>query len=134
MNRNERITFSIIVEQASQKWLRRWANVAQTKFSLFACGRAVDAPGCLIQVLQQHGNLAEQHGPGRCDANMMTRALEHFGTEGMFQLLDRAAQGRLGDVQAFRRPRETQFFRDGLKIAKLAQFHASGGNTNTALR
>ena len=43
----------------------------------------------------------------------------------MFQLLECAAQGGLRDVQTFGRAREAQLFRDGLKVAKMAKFHAT---------
>jgi hypothetical protein len=49
-------------------------------------------------------------------------------------LFDGAAQGRLRDVQAFGRARETQFLRDGLEVTKVAQFHVIARDTNTASR
>ena len=65
---------------------------------------------------------------------MMAGALQHLRAQRVFQLLDRPAQRRLRDMQTFRRAREAQLFRDGLKIAQMTQFHATGGYNSTASR
>jgi hypothetical protein len=41
----------------------------------------------------------------------------------LLQVLDLHAQGRLRNVQTFRRSAEAQFFRHGCKIPKVPQFH-----------
>lgn len=54
---------------------------------------------------------------------MVAGAFEDVGAQGVFELFDRAAQGGLGDAQAFGRPGEAQFFGDGLKVSEVAQVH-----------
>jgi len=65
---------------------------------------------------------------------MVARAFEHIRAQRLFKLLDGAAQGGLRDMQSLGRAGEAQFFRHGLKVAKVAEFHAAGGDTTTASR
>jgi hypothetical protein len=62
----------------------------------------------------------------------MARAFEHVRAEPVFQLLDGATEGGLRDVETFGRAREARLLRDRLKIAKVAQFHATSRYTTTA--
>jgi hypothetical protein len=52
-------------------------------------------------------------------------SVQKLGTDLLFQGLDVEAQGRLTDMQAFRRTAEVKFFGHRDEIAKLIDLHCS---------
>jgi hypothetical protein len=129
---DQRITLVVDMEQPSEKWLCRRADVAEAQFAFLPVGCATDPPSQLLDLLEEQANLAQEHRPGGSEPDMMAGALEDIGAERFFQLFDRPAQGRLGDAQTLGSPGEAELFRHGLKVTKMTQFHAAAGNINTA--
>ena len=134
MNGNQRVALAIIMQQTAEEGLRGWTDVTETQFSFLTRRRAAHAQDRFLHVLQEHSDLTEQDGARGRDPDVMARAVEKVRAEGMFQLLESTAQSRLGNAQAFGRAREAQFFRDRLKVAKMAQFHSTRRDTSTASR
>ena len=56
-----------------------------------------------------------------CQLNLPVVAFEEFRADAPLQLLDLAAQRRLGHVQALRRAAEVEFFRDGDETGQLVK-------------
>jgi hypothetical protein len=122
------------MEQASEERLRRRADIAQAKLSLLARRCPPHANDRLLHVLQQFGNFAEEDRAGGRNPDMMARAIEKVRAQGLFQLLESAAQRRLRDMQPPGGAGEAQLFRDRLKIAQVTQFHVMARDTSTASR
>ena len=97
-----------------------WTHVDETKLAFFTRRGAAYSARCLIVVLQQQSDFAEQDRAGRGQPHMMAGAFQHIGAQPVFQLLNRPAQGRLRDVQTFGGARKAQLFSDSLKIAQMA--------------
>ena len=60
-------------------------------------------------------------GPGQRDAAF--RALHQLHPQLLFQLLQLLAEGRLGDVAAYRRPSKMQLFGQGDEAAQSTSIH-----------
>src|SRR5436309_11585376 len=72
VNRHERIALAIFAEQPAEKRLRRRADVAESKFTLFAGGGAAHTLECFLEMLKQQRRLAQQHRARWSEADVMT--------------------------------------------------------------
>ena len=117
MERDEREALAVIAEERSEERLGGRADITEAQFAFFTGGGADDAAADFIDLLEQAGGFAEEDGSGGGDADPMAGAFEERDAEGMFELLDGAAEGGLGDVEALGGAGEVEFLRDGLEVA-----------------
>jgi hypothetical protein len=117
MNGDERKTLAIIAEQGTKERLRGGTNVSEAQFPFFTGGSAHHATPNFIDLLEQARRFAQENRTRWRDTDHMAGAFEQGDAERMFQLLDGATQGGLGDIQALGGTGKIQFFRNGLEIA-----------------
>jgi len=81
VNRNERVTLSVVVEQGTEKWLRRRTDVAETQFAFFSSRSAAHAPNRFFHVLENERDFSEQHSARWREPDVMPCAFQHARAE-----------------------------------------------------
>jgi hypothetical protein len=84
-------------------------------------GDVLDPPAGCVGSGQQRPGLGEDLESGGRERDVPARSQQQLGAELLFELADLAAEHRLCDVEAFRRPSEVQLLRDGDEVAQLPQ-------------
>src|SRR5262245_46905138 len=74
------------------------------------------------QLPQHNRGMFEEYLPSLGQDSALTNAREYLDTQQVLQRLDLMAEGRLGEVQNFRRPGESAGFQDRRKRDEMASF------------
>ena len=125
MERNFRKQTAVLSQESSQKELGGRADIAESEFALFTCGRPPDARQRFIPALQEQTAFAKQGGPRRGQPHIMPGALQDRSVELSLDLLNRPGQCRLSHTEAAGRPRIAQFLRNRLEVAQVTQVHSN---------
>ena len=128
------VAVAVFGEDLTEECLGGGADVAEAQFAFFAGTGALDALETFLETFQQEPGFMKENGAGRGQTHVVTASFEHGGAEEGFEVLDRAAEGGLGDAEAARGLGIVQVLGDGLEVAQVAKFHGERGDHATASR
>src|SRR6185436_19874043 len=76
-----------------------------------------------VHLRENLARAGREHTPGLRQLHLASRATEKLGAELVLDLADLLTEGRLADVQAFRRASKVQFLGECDDIAQVSEFH-----------